>query len=121
MSCKPLPSGLVPLVSSNYWREGDAERVLAVWSQSGLTLSAFARQCGLSVRRLTRWRKRLEGAGGPRFHPVEVVTDQRATPESTPDSGVELVLASGRRIAVRRNFDPHTLSQLLEVLESLQC
>ena len=121
MSCKPLPSGLVPLTSNSYWREPDAERVLAVWAQSGLTLSAFARQCGLSVRRLSRWRKRLEEAGGPRFHPVEVVTEPRGASEPPADSGVALVLVSGRRIAVRRNFDPHTLSQLLEVLESLQC
>jgi hypothetical protein len=116
-----LPGGLVPLVSNNYWREPDAEQVLAVWAQSGLTLSAFARQCGLSVRRLTRWKKRLEASGGPRFHPVEVVGEQPVRGEATSDSGVELVHASGHRIAVRRDFDPHTLCQLLEVLEALGC
>jgi len=121
MSHKPLPGELVPIVSNRYWRESDAARILAVWTQSGLTLSAFARQCGLSVRRLTRWRKRLEDAGGPLFHPVEVVTERSAPPESLPDSGVEIVFGSGRRIAVRRNFDPQTLSQLLETLESLEC
>jgi hypothetical protein len=121
MPREPLPGGLVPLVSNTYWREHDAERVLAIWSQSGLTLSAFARQCGLSVRRLTRWKRRLEASGGPRFHPVEVVTEGGRRNERTPDSGVELVLASGRRIAVRRDFDPQSLLQLLEVLESLAC
>lgn len=76
----PLPAELVPVVENSYWREADAERVLSVWTQSGLTLSAFARQCGLSVSRLRRWKKQLEDRGGPLFHPVEIVTEAAPTP-----------------------------------------
>jgi len=123
MSRPIVPSRLVPEVSNRYWREEDAERVLAHWSQSGLTLSAFARQCGLSVCRLYRWRKRLERSDVPRFHPIEIIAaPARADADVfSEDSGVELVHASGHRITVRRDFDAAALTQLLEVLGASRC
>jgi len=97
-----IPANLVPVVENTYWRERDAELILSVWAQSGLTLSAFARQCGLSVTRLRRWKKRLEANEAPRFHPVEVVeTGERRTTARSADEDIEVIVGEGRRIVVR--------------------
>jgi transposase-like protein len=45
------------------WRQEDAEKVLAAWEESGLSLSKFAGQQGVNVQRLSWWRKQLEGRG----------------------------------------------------------
>jgi len=118
MLTKPLTTALAPIVENPYWREDDAARVLAVWSQSGLTLSAFARQCGLSVARLRRWRRRLEDGDGPRFHPVEIVDDRPEAPAGeTSGAGVEVIVGRGHRIALRRGFDAALLREVVEALE----
>ena len=117
MLSKSLTTALAPALSNTYWREADAERVLAVWAQSGLTLSAFARQCGLSVRRLARWKRRLEDREGPRFHPVEIVGETPALDgRSDEDIGLEVLIDTGLRIRVRRGFDGALLRELIEAL-----
>jgi transposase-like protein len=45
------------------WRQEDAEKVLAAWEESGLSLSKFAGQQGVNVQRLSWWRKQLEERG----------------------------------------------------------
>lgn len=45
------------------WREKDAAKVLAAWEESGLSLSKFADEQGVSVQRLSWWRKQLEERG----------------------------------------------------------
>ena len=45
------------------WRQEDAEAVLATWEKSGLSLSEFAVEQGVSVQRLSWWRKQLEKRG----------------------------------------------------------
>ena len=43
------------------WRRSDAERHLAAWKKSGLTLSAFARKLGVNPERLRQWKIKLFG------------------------------------------------------------
>jgi transposase-like protein len=45
------------------WRQDDAEKVLAAWEESGLSLSKFADKQGVNVQRLSWWRKQLEERG----------------------------------------------------------
>jgi transposase-like protein len=45
------------------WRQEDAEKVLAAWEESGLSLSKFAGKQGVNVQRLSWWRKQLEKGG----------------------------------------------------------
>ena len=120
MTTKPIPAGLVPVAENTYWREHDAELILAAWAQTGLTLSAFARQCGLSVSRLRRWKTRLEAGDGPRFHPVELLDVHKGRPTmSDPENvGIEVIVGTGRRLVVRRGFDRGLLLELIETLES---
>lgn len=60
------------------WREADAREVLTDWRESGLALSRYEREMGLSSNRL-RWWKRKAGAARapvkssePRFVPAVV-------------------------------------------------
>ena len=117
MLSKSLTTSLAPILTNSYWREADAERALAVWAQSGLTLSAFARHCGLSVTRLRRWKTKLEQSEGPRFHPVEIVSDE---PElRMPDvhaAAIEVLVGPGHRIRVGPGFDAQLLRDVVEAL-----
>jgi hypothetical protein len=42
---------------------------------------------------------------------------RRSPTEHEPSCGLAVVLVGGRRIEVRRDFDPHTLERLVSVLE----
>lgn len=110
---------------NRYWREAEARTLLAALHDSGLSVSDFAREFGIHVKRIERWQSRLSvGAGaqapapGSRalpFHPIHVVVDEPTA------SGLELVLRSGHRIAVRGDFDPRTLERLVRTLDELAC
>lgn len=114
-----IPASLVPVAQNTYWREHDAELILSVWAQSGLTLSAFGRQCGLSVTRLRRWKKRLEQSDAPRFHPVEVVEPREVrTAADASSAGLEVIVGADRRVVVRAGFDRALLRELIETLEA---
>jgi transposase-like protein len=98
-----------------YWRPGDARVVVEAWRDSGERLSGFARRHGVEPRRLARWVKRLEGAGGEavRFHPVRLV--ERA-PERWAGAPIEIHLAGGQRVRVPRAFEAEDLRRVLAVL-----
>ena len=50
-------------LANRRWRQKDAEKVLAAWEKSGLSLSGFAVEQGVNVQRLSWWRKQLEKRG----------------------------------------------------------
>ena len=61
------------------WTTEDARRVLASWSASGLSASAFGERHALAAQRLGWWKKRLAdwgegdaGSRGPRLVPAIV-------------------------------------------------
>ena len=103
----------------SYWSEPDARAALAVHATSGLTLAAFAREHGLSVKRLYRWRARLESApaaptaAAPHFLPMRLV--QAAEP--APD--LEVITATGLRVRVPVGFDGDTLARVVRVLDEV--
>jgi hypothetical protein len=108
-------------LSSSYWREPEARRVLKLWRESGLSLMEFASREGIGRTRLQRWKTRLESEA-PAFHPVRVVFDAQApgSPVASPGR-VELVLGNGRRVAVGAGFDAAHLAELVRVVESWPC
>ena len=56
------------------------------------------------------------------FLPVTVLPDPiPADAAAASRQALELLLANGRRIAVAPGFDPHTLRQLIAVLEERPC
>ena len=112
-------SPLATAASRPYWRVEDAEAVLSVWHESGVSVSAFARRHGINVARLLRWRRRLVQEGGLEFHPVKLVPESN---NGVPATGaVELVLLNGHRVAVHRGFDGVLLEELVRAVESWSC
>lgn len=85
------------------------------WQRSGLNVAAFCRQQGLPTSRFRAWRRILarRDAAQNSWVPVQVLQE----PESSPDSALEVILASGRRLRVPRGFDVASLRQVLAVLE----
>jgi hypothetical protein len=117
------------------------------WRQSGLSLPAFCERHGLSRGTMQNWvykpelkravdeaRREAQGqATAPRpveephtpatvaaFVPVRVV-ETAAGGEASDRSGVEVVIGTGRRIAVRAGFDAETLRRVVAVLEGRTC
>lgn len=83
------------------------------WKHSGLTAESYAQRAGLNAGTLLWWSSQL-GRGDSRTPPVvEVVM----TPRGGVDGALEVVLASGIRVAVPAGFDQVTLQRLLAVLE----
>ncbi len=94
-------------------------QVLAEYKASGLSRAAFCRQAGLSLATLAWYRKRQapdKTASGSRWLAVEVAGGQKGAGIG-PSSGLALTLPGGMRIEIGSGFDPHTLTQLLNVLE----
>ena len=97
------------------WTADEARAVLAAASQSGVSLSAFARRHGLSDRTLYWWQSRVH------THPdVEPATRPfvRICTQSLPrreSSGIEIALADAI-VRVAPGFCPQTLAQVLAAL-----
>lgn len=121
-----------------YWTEAVAREMLEALERSDLSLSEFARQQGLSRRRLLFWRARLSRmapvgalAVGPSprgrtsepeglpFLPVKLLPPAPATPDPEARADhIELVVSPRRRLRVPPDFDEVTLRRLLQVLDS---
>ena len=120
-------------------------RLIDQWRASGLSLPAFCSQHGLKRGTLQNWvyktslkqaveqARRQVGsahtpgqdppplpAPSPAFLPIRIAEPAAASP--VPDrTGVEVVLAAGRRIVVGAGFDPDTLRRVIAVLEDRPC
>jgi transposase-like protein len=99
----------------------EMQALLAEHAESGLSLAAFARQRGVSVRALYYWKGRLGTAAAAArkpasrrlsLAPVKLLPDQAEPPR------VEIELRSGRRLRLFRGFDVGELPALIAVLES---
>lgn len=92
----------------------EADRLAAEYEASGLNREDFGKQYGVAVkaldRYLARYRKQGTGSkGSPQWVAVEVA--------GGGGGELSVLLASGRRIEVKRGFDVATLRQLVAVLE----
>ena len=102
------------LGKEEYWR-----RVIERWQRSGLSVAAYCRREDLAACSLHWWRQELKrrDSENPAFLPVQVADALSASVKNE----IEIVLTSGRRIAVRPGFDAPTLRQVLGVLEEPAC
>jgi hypothetical protein len=96
----------------------EADRLATEYEASGLSQAEFCSQRDLPLKTLGRYltRYRKQKADGPRPHrfvAVEVADHSDGIGELT------VLLAGGRRIAVKRGFDAGTLRQLVSVLEQV--
>jgi transposase len=95
-----------------YWR-----MILTRWRRSSLTVREFCRAESISEPSFYAWRRKLEQVEQkrPTFLPVRVVAQEADEPAP---SGIEIVLANGRCLRVAAGFDPHTLVQVVDLLEA---
>jgi len=121
MSGRTIRGGARPRECRKYWREADAAAVLDAWRASGLRLSEFARERGLSSKRLMRWRRRLEPAGAVStavaFHPVQLLGLPQTGRDARADR-IEIALGSGCEIRVPSGFAAEDLALVLDVLQA---
>jgi hypothetical protein len=99
--------------------------------RSGLTQAEFCKRRDISIH---SFRKHLYRVPAPKlpppnhpatnatthFLPVTVLPDPIPATAAAPQP-LELLLGNGRRIAVAPGFDPHTLRQLIAVVEEPPC
>ena len=89
-------------------RDAEISKHVADHARSGMSVAAYARKHGIPAWRLYGARRR-KGSSTNRFIEVEVCADDGRAP-------LELLLESGLRISVARDFDASTLRRLLELL-----
>ena len=94
----------------------EAEQIAVEYEGSGLSREEFCQRNGVAMKTLARYvsRHRQATAQKPasqRLVAVEVATEHGWAKE------LVVVLCNGRRIEVKRGFDPATLRQLVATLE----
>ena len=101
----------------------EINRLVVEFESSGLRQSAFCHKHGLALSTLQRELKRRqrEVGGQTEGNPlVEVKVARTKVDRSSPEAcALEVVLAKGRRIEVRRNFDAETLARLIRIIEEI--
>jgi len=96
---------------------------LADQASSGLSVSEYANEIGVTASTLYQWRRRLaqgkadRQAGSP-FGLVEVAIDDARVAARVGSGPMIVCLASSHRIEVPRGFDDAELRRLVTVLES---
>ena len=86
-------------MGASSWTEEEARRKLAAFERSGLPLTAWCAQEGVSPQRVYYWRERLRAlppTALPRL--VEVAVQPRSVP--APSGMIELVWPSGHVVRV---------------------
>ena len=113
------------------WTRAEKERLVAASFEPGVSTSEVAREAGLHVSRLFRWRKLLcervvPPAPVPSLLPVAIVPAPSSTPvEPRPrrprtrrlNGVIEIELAGGCRLTVGRDVDAAALLRVLDALE----
>jgi len=101
----------------------EIKRLVSEFETSGMRRSEFCHKHNLALgtlqRGLRRSRMEVEGKSeGKRLVEVKMAGIQRN--DSGPGTcSLEVVLAGGRRIEVRRDFDAETLARLIRTLEEI--
>jgi transposase-like protein len=101
----------------------EVKRLVAEFEASGIRRNEFCRTRGIALSTLQRHLKR-HGSGigrakiANRLVAVEL-SGQEPKRNSQRSSALEVILAGGRRIEVRREFDSATLGRVVKVLEGL--
>jgi transposase-like protein len=88
---------------------------VAAQRKSGLNVSAFCRERGLSQASFYAWRRRLTrqeaGSPPPKFMPVTVVSE----------SMIEVMLPKGVVVRVTPGSEPAAVARLVAALEAVAC
>jgi hypothetical protein len=101
----------------------EVKRLVVEFEASGLRRNEFCRIRGMALSTLRRHLKNHDSvkAGVKASCRLMAVELSRQDPNRNPGTvcALEVVLSSGRRIEVRREFDSATLGRVVKVLEGL--
>jgi hypothetical protein len=101
----------------------EINRLVVEFESSGLRQSEFCHKHGLALGTLQRGlkRRRREVGRQSEGNPLlEVKLARTKVDRSGPETcALEVVLAKGRRIEVKRDFDAETLARLIQTLEEI--
>jgi hypothetical protein len=100
------------------------QRLVSEFPSSGLRPTEFCRRHRLAPGTLRRHLQKQavaqnQAAAGVRFVAVKLNGAPGSASKETAPTGLEVVLAGGRRIAVTSGFDVTTLGRLVRALEGL--
>jgi transposase-like protein len=100
------------------------QRLVSEFQSSGLRPTEFCRRHGLAPGTLRRNLRKQgvaqnKAAAGVRFVAVKLNGAPGSATKETAPTGLEVVLAGGRRLAVEPGFDVTTLGRLVRALEGL--
>src|SRR5436305_14690121 len=87
------------------WSRAEKERIVAAALVAGANASAVAREAGIHVSQLFRWRQQLceRSQGAPRFAAVAVSPERPALAASmlsAPPNVIEIEFATGTRLRI---------------------
>ena len=89
----------------------DWRSVVQAYAASGLSVTAFCREQGISTSLLYRWRQRFPGEVAPAV--ASGFVELRPVDHRAPGSGVAVVVDGGWRLEVEPGFDAATLERVL--------
>ena len=106
------------------WSRAEKERIVAAALEPGAVASEVAREAGIHVSQLFRWRQQLckQTAVAAAFHPVAITPEPAvaAFPPPEPSSEragtVEIEFATGGRMRISGSVDAATVSALIRML-----
>ncbi len=106
------------------WSRAEKERIIAATLEPGAVASEVAREAGIHVSQLFRWRQQLckQQPVPVAFNPVAIMTEPAvasvAPSESSLERGgtVEIEFASGGRMRISGAVDATTVSALVRTL-----
>ena len=121
---------LAALIRQDRWSEEEARAIVQAWRRSGLSRKNFTEQFGVKAYRLEYWSgkvMRLEreaarsNAQAPvKVFPVRLTRSGARNPEvpdvDCPNNCIELVVPSGVRVRLGRDFDTQTLRRIMEAV-----
>ena len=115
-------SGKGDVGKARYW-----QRTISEAARSGMSIRAFCRQRRLRESQFYWWQRKLRAGreAGRTPRPSEdarpasfaLVSEESGATEV----GIELVLADGRKLRIRRGADEETLRAVLATLEPTRC
>lgn len=90
------------------------QEIVRAFEESGLRVSEFCRERGLSESSLRGWRVKLSGQNTA----AESEGFRELKAQSSDGSGYRITLQSGRSLSVSDSFREPQLRKLIEILES---
>jgi transposase len=102
------------------WSTAEKQRIVAASLERGAVASAVAREAGIHVSQLFRWRQELcqrDEAAAATFAAVTVSPDPVSAPALPAPSGViEIEFANGARLRITGSVDAGTISAAVAAL-----